>query len=174
MTDLRSQSQKFLPVNSSSIQFLPYYHEAKMKEEMLTLISDDLDVLLRLPLEHFWSQLTMNKSLHILLESFLRFFPRPGLLLLVSSSSQRDQPHSDFKISIADDMEKILETDVSRKVFLVFWRCIFDKGIEFVDKNRGSLIYEYWLFDIVKIFDCKTRCFFFPLPPPSSFSCTNT
>jgi len=108
--------------------------------ERMDYIQADLHWLLRLPHQRFWSQVAFHLPLHETLDSFLKNAPRAFDL---------------HDMLVTEEMRSIHE-QVERSVFMVYLRMATfkeSKTTHITPQFFGEMIYNYFLFDILKIMD---------------------
>lgn len=108
--------------------------------ERLEYISTDLHWLLQLPYHKFWCQVIFDESLHLMLDSFLQYSPRPF----------------DVDFGLLTDESRKLHDQVTRLVFFTYLRMATYKESKdnwLTPEVYGDIIYENFLFDISKVLD---------------------
>ncbi|KAK7105794.1 hypothetical protein V1264_017128 [Littorina saxatilis] len=107
--------------------------------ERLQYICADLHWLLQLPHHKFWCQVIFDESLHQMLDSFLRYSPRPY----------------DVDNELTGDNRR-LHDEVTRLAFFTYLRMATYKESKenwLTPEVFGEIIYENFLFDIPKLLD---------------------
>jgi len=126
--------------------------------EAVLFLNEDLKRLLEKTDADFWKVVKGNQSLHVALDSYLRYASRPH----------------DLRAKASNQNIHASEKELSRRVFMVFYRLTLPK-IELTqeqdhlhqhqhqlhehqhqkkkEKERGDVLYNEWIVDIPKIFD---------------------
>jgi activating signal cointegrator complex subunit 2 len=111
--------------------------------ERMNFISDDLTWLLQQNHTKFWCEVAFNKDFHSMLDSYLRYAPRPQRT--ISSNTYSFIPNG-----------KQLEENISRLMFMCILRLSTHKESAenfFTPQGFGQIIYENYIFDIPRLFD---------------------
>jgi len=120
-----------------------YDYQASLDEylERLELCFLDLKWLLSLNYQNFWCQIIYDTTCRDLIDSYLKLAPRP---------------HDILKLKTLPDKIIQLQNDIHKSVFLVCLRMSTFKETskDFMNADAfANIIYNYYLFDIPKIFD---------------------
>ncbi|CAF4424900.1 unnamed protein product [Rotaria socialis] len=111
--------------------------------ERMTFIQEDLSWLLQQDHTKFWCEVAFNKDFHSMLDSYLRYAPRPQRCIGIDHYS-----------SIKNGKE--LEDSVSRLMFMCILRLSTHKESAenfFTPEGFGHVIYDNYIFDIPRLFD---------------------
>ncbi|CAF3453483.1 unnamed protein product [Rotaria sp. Silwood1] len=111
--------------------------------ERMTFICDDLTWLLQQNHIKFWCEVAFNKDFHSMLDSYLRYAPRPQRTISINNYS-----------SIINGKE--LEEKLSRLIFMCILRLSTHKESSenfFTPQGFGHVIYDNYIFDIPRLFD---------------------
>ncbi|CAF1338548.1 unnamed protein product [Rotaria sordida] len=111
--------------------------------ERMTFICDDLTWLLQQNHTKFWCEVAFNRDFHSMLDSYLRYAPRPQRTISINNYS-----------SILNNKE--LEENISRLMFMCILRLSTHKESSenfFTPEGFGHVIYDNYIFDIPRLFD---------------------
>ncbi|CAF0817250.1 unnamed protein product [Didymodactylos carnosus] len=119
--------------------------EIEQWTERMEFISNDLKWLLQLTHRQFWCEVAFNKDFHVLLDSYLRYAPRP----------QRSFIDNNTDVSL-DDGKDSLQQNVNRLMFMTILRMSTHKESPtnyFTPEGFADAIYDNYIFDIPRILD---------------------
>lgn len=119
--------------------------ELEEREAMLTLVARDVKWLLQQKYHLFWSQILYDDTLAAFIDSYLQHAPRDhdGSAGILKGTTSLDE----------------LEKELFRSAFMVMVRTSTHKETkaDFMEpKTFGGIVYDYYLYDIAKIFDIVT------------------
>ncbi|GIL51207.1 hypothetical protein Vafri_7281, partial [Volvox africanus] len=131
--------QATIPIGGQYLPFVPKDNQTWQADEVIRSINDDLAHLLSLPTEDFWSIVGKDESLHVCLDTYLR-----------------------YKRRVYDDLREEVEgasatsQQLARRVFMVLLRmvttCERDPGAP-KREEQAQMVYNLWLLDIPKLMD---------------------
>ncbi|CAM4820197.1 unnamed protein product [Rotaria magnacalcarata] len=111
--------------------------------ERMTFIQEDLSWLLQQNHTKFWCEVAFNKDFHSMLDSYLRYAPRPQRCIGIDNYSSIENG-------------KVLEDSVSQLMFMCILRLSTHKESAenfFTPEGFGHVIYDNYIFDIPRLFD---------------------
>ena len=110
--------------------------------EALRYLNSDLKALLEKSDESFWIICRRSRSLHLALDSYLRYARRP---------------HDIGETAASPDLNEGPEAELSRRVFMCYYRMVLPKldGLAGEDDRRGraDALYREWMVDVPKLMD---------------------
>ncbi|GFR47557.1 hypothetical protein Agub_g9282, partial [Astrephomene gubernaculifera] len=127
------------PPGGRFLPFLPKDNLTWQADEVIRSINDDLARLLSLPAAEFWSIVRSDDSLHVCLDTYLRY---------------KRRVYDDFR----EDVEgaSALSQQLARRVFMVLLRMVTPRERDPGGPPReqqAQLLYDMWLLDVPKLMD---------------------
>ena len=143
---LVSMATDYLPVVPRDLKEA---RESFYGSEVVGYLSADLGALLREPDAKFWSVCKRSQSLHVALDSYLRYARRPH--------DRDDTTTVSGSTNVTDCTESAEEEELSRRVFMCYYRMAMplldlEGGVE-EQKRRGDLLYQHSMVDVPKVLD---------------------